>query len=209
MIYTVSDSQHEILHSISSLYLSGQRIHLDLCYNVGGFYSPTGSRIEEPELKNDLILGSRELLSGNVSRITNFDCRETKLGAETIRSIVFDPPFLVGDNHMTDRYGGFDSIEEMFSFQDASIQEISRILLKGGILITKLQDFVHGRQKYFPSIYQVNKARENNLWLMDSFILINKNRFRAKTAGSQTAVSAHCFFHVFQKGARRKRIVRY
>jgi hypothetical protein len=209
MHYTISNSQHEILDSISRMYLDNKRVHLDLCYNVGGFYSPAGARIEEPELKNDLHLGtSRKSLAG--SRITNFDCRETNLGTEKIRSIVFDPPFLVGsDNLMTDRYGGFSSIEEMFSFQDASLQEISRILIKGGILITKIQDFCHGRQKYFPSIYQVIKARELNLHLVDSFILINKNRFRAKTAGRLTAVSAHCFFHVFRKGTRRKRIRRY
>jgi hypothetical protein len=203
MVYTISDSQNEILHSISSLYLDGQRVHLDVCYRTGGFYSRAGSRIEEPELMNDLNLG---LPAG---QLTNFDCRDTGLGTETIRSIVFDPPFLVGDNIMTDKYGGFKTIEEMFSFQDESLREISRVLEKGGILITKIQDFCHGRQKYFPSIYQVIKARELKLFLVDSFILINKNRFRAKSAGRLTAVSAHCFFHVYRKESRKKRVLRY
>lgn len=208
MFYTVSDSQHEILHSISRMYLQDKRVHLDLCYNVGGFYSPAGSRIAVPEFRNDLNLGSGESRSGH--GITNFDCRCTNLPAGSIRSIVFDPPFLIGSNNrMTDRYGGFDSAPEMFSFQEDSLREISRILKNGGILITKIQDFCHGRQKYFPSIYQVNKAIENDLHLVDSFILINKRRFRAKTSGRLTAVSAHCFFHVFRKGSRKKRISRY
>jgi DNA methylase len=208
MHYTISNSQNEILGSISEMYLKGERIHLDLCYNVGGFYSPAGSRIQDPEIKNDLHLGSGDYSPAG-STLTGFDCRETNLGPETIRSVVFDPPFLVGENIMTERYGGFDSITEMFSFQESSLLEISRILKKGGFLITKVQDFCHGRQKYFPSIYQVIKARECGLYLIDSFILVNKNRFRAKSAGRLTAVSAHCFFHVFQKEARRKRIFRY
>jgi hypothetical protein len=208
MHYTVSDSQHEILGSISSLYLGDKRVHLDLCYNVGGFYSPTGSRIAGPEIMNDLNI-DLSTAAGLDQSYMRVDCRKTGLAPETIRSIVFDPPFLVGENIMTERYGGFASIDDMFSFQADSMMEISRILVKGGILITKLQDFCHGRQKYFPSIYQVIKARENKMYLIDSFVLINKNRFRGKLAGRLTAVSAHCFFHVFQKEARRKRIIRY
>jgi hypothetical protein len=202
MHYTVSTSQHEILASISEMYLGNKRVHLDVCYNRGGFYSPSGSRIEGPEIRNDLYLGG-------AGDFLKFDCRKMPFSGESIQSVVFDPPFLVGDNDMTERYGGFDSIPEMFAFQADSLREISRVLVKGGILITKLQDFCHGRQKYFPSVYQVIKAREYGMFLMDSFVLVNKNRYRGKNAGRLTAVSAHCFFHVFQKEARRKRIIRY
>lgn len=204
MHYSISNDQNEILHSISSLYLKGKRIHLDLCYNIGSFYSRSYS-ITAPELKNDLNLPDQ------AAGITGWDCRNTPLKSLSIRSIIFDPPFLIGrgDDKMTRRYGGYKSSADMFLFHTESLREISRILSAGGILIAKVQDFCHGRQKYFPSVYQVIAARDFGLDLIDSFILMNKNRIRGKYAGTLSSASGHCFFHVYRKAAREKRIARY
>jgi DNA methylase len=201
MIYSVSDSQDEILNSISRLYLPAERFTIDTCYNKGGFYA--SGRVSGPEIKNDLYL----LAPG----LTNFDVRNMPYSPETIKSIIFDPPFLVGsiENTMIKRYGGFTSIDDMWDFQMEAIQEISRVLKKGGILVTKIQDFVYGKMKYFPSIRQVSICMENNLMLIDSFIFINKNRLRPKNLKQLTSVSAHCYFNVYRKKTRLQKVKRY
>lgn len=112
-------------------------------------------------------------------------------------------------NKLAEKYGGFVSAIDLFSFQDKALFEISRCLIPGGWLITKLQDCSYGRQKYFLSTYQVNKARELGLDLVDSFILIGKNRMRNASAGRLSAISQHCFFMVYRKASRKKRIIRY
>ncbi len=112
-------------------------------------------------------------------------------------------------NKLAGKYGSFTSAAEMFSFQDKALFEIARCLIPGGWLITKLQDCSYGRQKYFLSIYQVNKAKELGLDLVDSFILIGKSRMRNKAAGRLSAISQHCFFMVYRKAMRKKRITRY
>jgi len=127
---------------------------------------------------------------------------------------MFDPPWLISGpvnkaNKMRLAYGGFDTASQMFGFQDKALQKISRILIPGGHLVTKVQDCSHGRQKYFLSVYQVNKARELGLDLVDSLILISGNKLRHPTAGRISTISAHCFFNVFRRASRRKRIIRY
>lgn len=112
-------------------------------------------------------------------------------------------------NKLAGKYGAFASAIDLFSFQDKALFEISRCLIPGGWLITKLQDCSYGRQKYFLSIYQVNKARELGLDLVDSLVLVGKNRMRGEGAGRLSAISQHCFFMVYRKASRRKRIVRY
>lgn len=201
MYYSASHSQDEILNSISSLYLPAGRVQLDVCYNKGGFYR--SGHVQSPEIKNDLFIRAPGL--------ENFDVRYMPYSDETIVSIVFDPPFLVGpeDNKMIKRYGGFSSIEDMFYFQDDSIREIARVLKKGGFLIAKTQDFTHGRQKYFTALYQVQVCRHNKLHLIDSFILVNRNRLRSKNGKQSSSVSAHCFFNVYQKQSRVQRVKRY
>lgn len=149
-----------------------------------------------------------------------------------IRSVMFDPPWLIsavpvskmqdpankrrtrekandiGDN-MHSKYGSFPSAGALFEFQTKALQEISRVLIPGGFLVTKLQDCTYGRQKYFLSVYQVNKAREFGLDFIDSLVLVSRASYRSPAAGRLTAISAHCFFHVYRKAARAKRIIRY
>lgn len=197
---TISSNQVDLLISISELYIRGP-FHLDTCFHEGGFYRD--GRLPLPEIKNDL--------NRPKPGFESFDVQDMPYSPSSIRSIIFDPPFLVGGENgiMISKYGGFRTALDLFTFQDNSLREISRVLKGGGWLVTKIQDFTHGRQKYFPSVYQVIKAREYGLYLMDSFILISKNRMRHERAGRLTSVSQHSFFHVYQKERRKKRIFRY
>lgn len=209
-IYSVSNSQHEILNSITRMYLKEKPFHLDPCFGRGSFYNDTTFPVHLPLLKNDKKIKASQIDIFQNLDITNYDCRKMPHEDQTIISIMFDPPWLAGsDNLMTKKYGGFKTIKELFSFLDASLQEIARVLVKGGYLVCKIQDFTHGKQKYFPSIFEINTARNLGVHLVDTFIFVNKNRFRAKNAGTASSISAHCYFHVFKKEERAKRINRY
>jgi len=209
MYKTVVHSNAEALQAINALYLKGD-MHLDTCFKEGAFYKNSGLF---PEIKQDI----KPLLPD----VLKIDVTKMQHPRNAVRSVMFDPPWLVSGsgrgtgtkttvkNKMAGQYGSFTSAAEMFAFQDKALFEISRCLIPGGWLVTKVQDCSYGRQKYFLSIYQVNKARELGLDLVDSFILVSKNRMRSATAGRLSAISQHCFFMVFRKGERKKRIVRY
>jgi hypothetical protein len=202
MFRSVVHSNREALEAISGLYLHGD-LHLDVCYNSGSFYK--GSALV-PEIKQDLTPYD--------STVVKMDVTNMRHSSQSIRSVMFDPPWFIkrkkdSGNKLAERYGSFVSPADMFLFQDKALEEIHRVLIPGGWLITKLQDCTYGRQKYFLSVYQANKARELGLDLIDSIVLTSRSQYRAKTAGRLTAISAHCFFQVYRKAVRAKRIVRY
>ena len=199
MYKSIVHSNREALETISGLYLQGD-LHLDVCFARGDFYR--GS-VLAPEIRHDIEIKARG--------VYQVDCRDMPYPADCVRSVMFDPPWLIGSGTygLAKVYGSFPSPGDLFTFQAAALQEISRVLIPGGWLVTKLQDCSHGRQKYFLSVYQVNKAREYGLHLVDSIILVNTRRLRDKAAGRLSTVSAHCFFNVYRKQERRKRVLRY
>jgi hypothetical protein len=199
MYKSVCYSNREALDAINGLYLQGE-LHLDVCYAKGDFYK---GAILRPEVKHDT-----EIKAEGVYAV---DCREMPYPDNCVRSIMFDPPWLIGDGSfgLAKKYGAFPSAAALFAFQDSAIREMARVLVPGGWLIGKVQDCSHGRQKYFLSVYQVNKARDYGLYLVDSIILVNKNRLRTSAAGRISTISNHCFFNVYRKQQRRKRVDRY
>ena len=220
MYKTVVYSNREALDTISGLYLQ-RDLHLDVCFKTGSFYR--GS-VLWPEIKQDIKPCTSDVLK--------IDCTDMGHPRNSIRSVMFDPPWLISaapvkklqdpankrrtrekandiENIMHSRYGSFPSAQAMFDFQAKSLREISRVLIPGGFLVTKLQDCTYGRQKYFLSVYQVNKAREFSLDFIDSLVLVSRASYRSPAAGRLTAISSHCFFHVYRKAARAKRIIRY
>lgn len=204
MYRTIVHSNREALNTVSGLYLQ-RDLHLDVCFKQGAFYK--GSELW-PEIKQDISPYSPEILPIDVTDMGHPDC--------CVRSVMFDPPWLIlgsreqaNGQKMQRAYGSFKDPETMYSFQAKAIREISRVLVPGGYLVTKGQDCTYGRQKYFLSIYQVIKAREVGLDLIDSLVMISRSNYRAASAGRLTAISAHCFFHIYRKAMRRKRIIRY
>lgn len=212
MYKTVVNSNAEALQAISALYLKGD-LHLDVCFRDGAFYKNAGIF---PEIKQDIKPLFPDVLKIDVTKMYH--------PHNSVRSIMFDPPWLVSStvnkvegragkldimNKHAREYGAFSSTDAMFSFQSAALQQMARCLIPGGWLIAKGQDCIYGRQKFFLSIWQPIAARPLGLDLIDSFVLIAKNRYRQPGAGTHSAISAHCFFHVYRKAVRAKRIIRY
>ena len=202
MYKSVCYTNKQAISTISSLYLQGE-LHLDACFARGDFYRGTGLY---PEIKHDIEI--KECRDGVVYQV---DVRDMPYPDACVRSVMFDPPWLIGDGRYAQakRYGCFPTAAAMFDFQRAAIQEISRVLNPKDWLITKVQDCSHGQQKYFLSVYQVNKAREFGLYLVDSIVLVNNSRLRSPGAGRLSTISSHCFFHVYKKMQRQRRVDRY
>lgn len=236
MFKTVVYSNAEALQAINAMYLQGD-LHLDTCFRNGAFYKDSGIFPEikqdiKPSSADVLKIDVTKMGHPRCSvRSVMFDppwlISGTVAPVQLVTKQLINPPecLTCGEiaapetgqrkrkpdirNKLAKKYGGFASAADLFAFQDAALFEISRCLIPGGWLITKLQDCSYGRQKYFLSVYQVNKARELGLDLVDSFVLIGKNRMRNVNAGRLSAISQHCFFMVYRKASRRKRIIRY
>lgn len=199
MIKSISYSQTEIISNILKLYNSGRSIDLDPCYNIGGFYK--SGEVLDPRIKSDI----NPLLPG----VLKLDVRALPFENSSIKSAIFDPPFLVsgGDScKMTRRYGGFDSIDDLYAFYYDALCSLHRVLKHGGLLIFKFQDFVSGRKQHLLLPYIYEKARELNFGVRDLFICLSKNRIINTRANSQChSRKYHCYFLVLKNNKRGSR----
>ncbi len=173
MIKNYSYNQQEIINNILELYNHSQPIHLDPCYNVGGFYK--NGVVAEPILKGDI-----NPLSDSVMKL---DVRNLPFASGSIKSVIFDPPFIVssGKNKykMAELYSSFNSVKELEQFYRDSLASLQRVLKHGGLLIFKFQDFVYGRKQHLMLPYIYDVARELNFAVRDLFTLLAKSRIIA------------------------------
>ena len=197
MIKSYGFDQQEIINNILQLHNKGQRIHLDPCFNLGGFYRK--GIIDSPEIKSDI-----NPLSPGVLKL---DVRKLPYQISSIKSVIFDPPFLVSGRgstyKMCEKYGSFTSVEELKQFYSDSLTELQRVLKHGGLLIFKCQDFVSARQQHLILPYVCNKARELNFALRDLFILLSSSRLITTPKKQQHARKYHCYFLVLKNNKRK------
>lgn len=193
LVKSVSTDQEEILLGIMQLY-TPEGIQADVCYNIGSFYS--GS-IPKPEFKFDLTPLTPDTIKA--------DCRNLPLPDCSLRSVMFDPPFVCGTHInsekyiMAEKYSSFKSRKEMQQMYIDSLKELNRVLKPKGYLIIKTQDVVSGRRKLFSSQLMKDECRRLGFKLIDEFILIAKNRFVGNIQTQFHSRSFHSFFIVFKK----------
>ncbi len=195
MIISYSFNQQEIINNILKLYNHNQPIHLDPCYNVGGFYK--NGVVAEPLLKGDLNPVNDSILK--------LDVLDLPFPTGSIKSAIFDPPFIVNADKsykMAQRYSSFNSVEELKEFFRKGLSSLQRVLKHGGLLIVKCQDFIYGRKQHciYPFIYDT--ARELNFAYRDTLILLAKSRIVAFKTQNH-ARKFHSYFIVFKCNKRK------
>jgi len=196
MIKSIGYNQQEIINNILQLHNHGRSIDFDPCYNIGGFYK--NGIVTGPRIKSDI----NPLVPG----VLKLDVRDLPFESSSVKSVIFDPPFLVsGDSKgkMAQRYGAFESLEELKRFYKQSLYCLQRVLKHGGLLIFKCQDFINARQQnlILPFIYST--ARELNFAVRDLFILLSSNRINAPSIKKQQhARKYHCYFLVLKCNKR-------
>ena len=200
-IPTVSYNDGELINWILQLHNNSQTIELDPTYSIGNFYKYYN--IPEPKYKFDL--------EPQKTDVTQADCCNLPIDKESIKSIMFDPPFVVGGKPKKDkedyanvsmyiqkRFSGFSSIDELKNMYADSLKEFYRIMEPNGLLIFKCQDIVVSHGQFFSHCWIFNQAIELGFTAVDLFILVAKNRlFDHKK--QYHARKYHCYYWVFRK----------
>lgn len=196
MIVSVDVDQIEILRSISALHNKGEPFECDPTYSTGQFYKD----FPEPKYKFDF--------NPQTPDTKQADCRSLPLENESVKSILFDPPFVMsGDAHkehptgvIAQRFTGFRDYDELTELYTDALSEFYRVLRPFGLLVFKCQDSVCQRRQYLTHVDVVKWAEKRGFYAKDLFILLAKNLLQdPRWRTQQHARKAHSYFLVFKK----------
>ena len=195
IIKTISFDQQEIIKNIISLHCK-EGIELDPTYSQGNFYKNFPEL--EPEKKFDLLPKSKLIKKSNANSLP--------LASSSIRSIMFDPPFIVGHSDgsqkgkIAKRFHSFRTIGDLLKWYSECLTEFNRILKPKGVLIFKCQDTISGNRQYFSHVYIMNEAEKLGFYAKDLFVLLAKTRMIGHNQHIQKhARKYHSYFLVFEK----------
>lgn len=206
IVKSISYSQTEIIKNILQLHVAEHKIDCDPTYSKGNFYNNTG--IEQPKYKFDIKPQSND--------VEYADCRQLPLGENSLKCIIYDPPFLATtgkslqsplkqNNIINKRFGVYPSEKELHQFYVDSLREFHRVLQNNGILIFKCQDKISSGKQYMSHVFIMNRAVEIGFYPKDLFVLLAQNRLTAdwQMQNQKNARKYHCYFWVFQKCDKR------
>ncbi len=195
IIKSINYDQKAMIADILKLY-SPSGIELDCTYSKGSFYK--NAPYSEPEYKSDLAPLFDDVMEADAENLPFYD--------DFLKSIMFDPPFLVGQNKaeptgiMRKRFSGFRYIKDLWEFYRGALKEIHRVLEPNGILIFKCQDTVNGSTNYLSHAYIINEAEKLGFYTKDLFVLLAKSRLIGHNHKIQKhARKFHSYFLVFVK----------
>jgi tRNA G10 N-methylase Trm11 len=200
LIKSVVHSDTEAIKAILKLHCKGHRIDLDPTYSTGGFYK---KGVTQPRFCFDI--------DPKVPGVTKADAAWLPLRDESMRVIIFDPPFLATtgpslkkknkSNRLNKRFGVFPNEPSLFKFYEDAIKELYRVCEDDGILIFKCQDKVSSGKQYFSHCFIYNKAVEAGWYAKDLFVLLAKHRLIAdwQKVNQKHARKHHCYYFVFEK----------
>lgn len=194
VIKSISFDEGEILRNIQELHCPDW-FEVDPCYSVGRFYDDFG--IPKPKYKFDINPQISGVIEANANRLP--------FENQTVNSIMFDPPFLAGENSdgentgiICSRFSQFKSITELWLWYQECIIEFKRILKPNGVLIFKNQDTVSSAKQYFSHCHIMNLAVRSGFYPKDLFILLAKSRIIGGNHHKQQhARKFHCYYWVF------------
>lgn len=193
---SLSFDQSEILQSIAALHCDGV-FDCDITYGNGSFWK----NLPRPRLCFDIDPQRNEAQQA--------DSRALPLAADSLNSVVFDPPFLTyvragrsgnGQMVMSRRFAGYWRYDELEAHYRATIVECRRVLKKGGVLVFKCQDIVHNHRLHATHLNVVQWAQESGYRLLDLFVLGAKHRMPSPNrAGKQKHARIHHSYFVVLK----------
>lgn len=207
MIKSLQFNQQQIIQDIINLYIPSKQIDIDPTYSKGIFYK--NAPFNAPIYKFDLY--------PQIEGVQQADCRNLPFEEESVKSIMFDPPFLAttgpslnssqNNNLINKRFGVYPNEQALHQMYCDSLKEFWRILKPEGILIFKCQDKVSSGKQYMTHVYTINMAEEIGFYSLDLFILGVESRLVADWQKNQKhARKFHSYFLVFQKPKNKRKM---
>lgn len=209
IVRSVYDHPGELLRALVGLHCNGS-VDADVTYGAGAIWKD----LEPPQLKFDISPRPDKFepsfkfdILPRGSGVIAADVRHLPLRNKSLKSVMFDPPFIAGAEGVEsesliqkNQYGSYKNSREMMTFFRAACREISRVLKTYGILIFKCQDFVNGRAQFWAHMEIHLMAIELGFKLKDLLILNNKNRpIQSNLQNQCHARKFHTWFMVFKK----------
>jgi hypothetical protein len=201
LIRTTYTDEREMLNDILYLYNGGKGVDVDPCYSIGRFWQG----LPQPKHKFDL--------EPQVEGTIKSSCANLPLASSSVKSIMFDPPFLIGIGESTSgkmlaRFSGFKNMAELKSLYTNSLKEFYRILEDKGLLIFKCQDTVTSGKQFLTHVFIVNEAEKMGYYVRDLFILVRDSAIVDPRWGEQQhARKTHSYYVVLFKGLLTRRAV--
>ncbi len=200
VIKSINYNETELIKHI--LYLHAHEyIELDPTFSVGNLYK---DKLPLPKYKFDKYPQRDDVIEALSNNLP--------LENESISTIMFDPPFLIGGvNYMNDKEGSSIIAKRFTSFKDfnelkemyfSSLKEFKRVLKEDGIIIFKCQDCVSSGKNHFTHNVIINMALFLDLYVKDLFILLAKNRL-LDGREQKHARKYHSYFLVIQKTSNK------
>jgi len=182
VIKSISFDEGDILKDIMSLYCPNG-FDIDPCYSRGNFYKRFEG-IPEPKFKYDINPQFQYVKKSNANSLPHDNL--------SINSIIYDPPFLAGensdgDNHgiICSRFSQFKSMKLLWKWYEECIKEFYRILDYDGV---------------FSHCHIMNIAVNNGFYPKDLFLLLAKQRIiGGNHKNQQHARKYHCYYWIFLK----------
>ena len=194
--------QEEIIKNILNLHNGGNPIDLDLTYSKGIFYK--SGLVQQPKYKVDLNFVGEGIIN------CSFD--NTPFENSSMKSIMFDPPFLItgktykdnkkGSSIIAKRFTGYHSWDELKESYKGALRESYRILEDGGLLIIKCQNTISSGKQHFSHFFVLKTALELGFYPLDEFVLQAKSKltsFGGRWKTQKHAMKHHSFFLCFRK----------
>lgn len=191
-VRTTYTNEKELLQAIFGLYNDGKTVDLDPCYSKGRFYDG----FEKPKLKFDISPQTEDTLQAS--------CNSLPLPNESVNSIMFDPPFVIGSGKSTSgimrgRFSAFKNVEELIRLYGSSLREFFRILKKDGIVIFKCQDTVTSGKQLLSHVMIINTAVGIGYLVEDLFVLVKNGRIVDPRWKQRHAWKTHSYYLVLRK----------
>ncbi len=184
----------EIINNIIQLYCPNG-IECDPTYSKGNFYKNADMFFLEPKYKFDLFPQTK--------CTTKASAESLPLTKNSIKSLMFDPPFIVGHTKnkptgiIGERFHGFKYIKDLWSWYSLCIEEHYRVLDKKGIYIFKCQDTVSSGKQHLSHVHIINEMQRVGFYVKDLFVLLAKNRIVGHNHSNQKhARKFHSYFLV-------------
>lgn len=190
---SVFENELGLLSVLFDLHNGQKTVDCDPMFFKGNFYK---DGIDQPLLCFDL--------NPQESWIVKADATNLPLENNSIKSIILDPPFLIGNRPSQKKYYSatthtiFKDFEELENCYKGILKEAYRILNKKGVCFFKCQDYTDSKTIMTHSLVY-NWATEQGFYAKDLAILVKPNKVTNPNTRQRHLRKIHTYFWVFIK----------